>query len=357
MTYRVIHFGTGFAGIHALRGILDHPELELVGLVVHSDEKAGKDAGELAGTNPVGVTATQDLDAALAVGADAFCYMATTHGRLKVAIGELGRILEAGINVATTSFGALIHPPTARADVLARLQESALAGGATLLSTGIEPGFFSDYLPVVMSGCARRVDSIRVYELATYESGHQSDEVAFDICGFGQPLDRVPPIVDPGGLRNSWGGVVTSIAEQLGVALDGVETSFELLPADAAFDYQGRRIEAGTIAGFRFEIAGVVDGVTRVAVEHVTRTLDEQAPHWPRGLAGDAYRVVIEGSPHIDCEFNFREGDDHLAGGFNITAMRAVNAIPLVCEAEPGVVSTFDLPPVTGRGRVATTRG
>jgi hypothetical protein len=353
VTLRVVHYGTGFSGIHALRGIISHPDLELVGLVVHSEDKAGKDAGDLAGVGPVGVRATNDIDEAVALDADAFCYMATTHGRLKVAIGELGRILESGKNVATTSFGALIHPPTARPDVLARLEDSARRGGATLFSTGIDPGFLSDYLPVVISGCCRRIDSIRVYELAVYESGQQSDEVAFDIFQFGQPLDTVPPIVDATGLRQSWGGVITSIADQLGVTLDGIETSFELWPAPAGFDYQGRRIEAGTMAALRFEIAGVVGGVTKVAVEHVTRTREDQAPEWTRPLQGDAYRVVIDGSPHIECEFQFREGHEAIAGGFNITAMRAVNAIPAVCAAEPGVLSTFDLPPVTGRGRMA----
>ncbi|MCU1346142.1 MAG: hypothetical protein JWL70_2408 [Acidimicrobiia bacterium] len=352
MTIRVVHFGTGFAGVHALRGIISHPDLELVGLVVHSDDKAGRDAGELAGGTAVGVRATQDLDAAIALGADVFCYMATTHGRLKTGIGELCRILEAGRNVVTTSFGALIHPGSARPDVVARLEDAAQRGQSTLFSTGIEPGFFSDYLPVIMSGCCQRIDSIRIYELALYEGGHQSDEVAFDIFGFGNPIDTAPPMVDPTGLRN-WAGVVTSIAEQLGVTLDSVDTSYELWPAEEGFDYQGRRIEKGTIAGVRFEIAGMVNGRPKVAVEHVTRTLDHQAPHWPRGLAGDAYRVVIEGSPHIDCEFNFREGDDHLAGGFNITAMRVVNAIEAVAQARPGVLTTFDLPPITGRGRVA----
>jgi hypothetical protein len=352
VTYRVVHFGTGYAGTHALRGIISHPELELVGLVVHSDDKVGKDAGELAGVAPTGVIATQDLDAAVALDADAFCYMATTHGRLKVATSELCQILESGKNVATTSFGLLIHPGSARSDILARLEESAQQGGVSLLSTGIEPGFFSDYLPVILSGCSQQINSIRVYELAVYESDHQSDQVAFDICGFGQPIDTEPPIVDPAGM-SQWAGVVMSIAEQLGVTLDGIETSSEFWPAEEAFDYQGRRIDAGTIAGFRFEIAGVIDGAKMVAVEHITRTREEQAPEWPHGLAGDAYRVVIDGSPRIDCEFNFREGDDHLAGGFNITAMRAVNAIPSLCAARPGVLSTFDLPPITGRGRIA----
>ena len=351
MSYRVVHFGTGFAGTHALRGIVEHPDLDLVGLLVHSDEKVGRDAGELAGCPPTGVIATQDLGAVLELGPDAFCYMASTHGRFKAAIGEVAQILASGSNVATTSFGLLVNPSAARPDVVATIDDAAKRGGVSFLSTGIEPGFFSDYLPVVLSGCARRVDSLRIYELATYWPGEQSDEVAFTICGFGQPIHTVPPIVNPAGML-PWEGCVRSVAEQLGVVLDGVDTSYELLAAPERFAYQGRVIEEGTIAGFRFAISGVVDGATKVAIEHVTRTQPDQAPEWPRGLAGDAYRIVIEGSPQLSCEFNFSEGDDHLAGGFNITAMRAVNAIPLLCEHAPGAVSTFDLPPVTGRGRV-----
>jgi 4-hydroxy-tetrahydrodipicolinate reductase len=350
---RVVHYGTGFSGAHALRGIITHPELELVGLVVHSDEKAGLDAGALCGLPPTGVLATQDLAEAIALEADAFCYMATTHGRLKVAIGELCEILESGTNVTTTSFGALIHPPSTRPDVLERLEVAAQAGGASLFGTGIDPGFFSDFLPVALSGCSQRIDSIRIYELALYASGHQSDEVAFDIFGFGQPTDSVPPIVDPNGLKGNWGGVISSIAEQLGLELEAIDTAFELWPAEEGFNYQGRRIEQGTIAAMRFEILGMVGGRPRVAIEHVTRTLPDQAPNWNRALQGDAYRIVIEGSPRLECEFQFTEGDDHLAGGFNITAMRAVNAIPAVVAHAPGVVSTFDLPLISGRGRVA----
>ncbi len=351
--HRVVHFGTGFAGVHALRAIIQRPDLELAGLVVHSDAKAGRDAGDLCGLAPTGIFAIQDIEEAIALDADVFSYMASSHGRLKVTVGELCRILESGMNVVTTSVGALIHPRTARPDVLARLEESGRLGGTTLFSTGADPGFFSDYLPVILSGCSQRIDSVRVYELAVYESGHQSDEVAFDIFGFGNPMESRPHIVDEAGLIGNWGGVVSSMAEQLGLELDGIESSYELLPADEGFEFQGRRIEAGTIAAMRFEIVGVVGGQPKVAVEHVTRTKADQAPEWARAKASDAYRIVIEGSPSVDCEVQFREGDDVPAGAFNITAMRAINAIPLVCEAEPGVVSVFDLPPITGRGGVS----
>jgi len=351
VTHGVIHYGTGFTGTQALRGIIEHPDLELVGLVVHDEGKAGRDAGDLCGLDPVGVRATTDLDAVIGLDADAFCYEASTHGRLKGAIEEICAILRSGKNVSTTSIGALIHPGSARADVLARLESACQEGGASLFSTGIDPGFFSDYLPVVLSGCFRRIDSIRIYELVTYEAGGQSDEVAFDIVGFGAPIDSVPPIVDPTGLRGTWGGVITGIAEQLGTVLDEITVGHELFGAREGFEYQGRRIEAGTVAGMRFEIAGRRGGMTRVAVEHITRARHDVAPDWPRPLAKDAYRIVIDGSPRLECEFAFEgEHGDHLGGGFAITAMRAVNAIPALCAAAPGVVSVYDLPVITGRG-------
>ena len=58
--YKVGVWGPGSMGLIALRGVIDHPQLQLVDLVVHSDAKAGRDAGELCGADPVGVTATQD---------------------------------------------------------------------------------------------------------------------------------------------------------------------------------------------------------------------------------------------------------------------------------------------------------
>jgi len=353
VAYRVLQLGTGFVGMQALRGIIDHPELELVGLVVHSDDKVGKDAGELCGRDPVGVVASGDFDAALAIPADVCCYEARSFGRLRATIDQFCQILDSGKNIVSTSVGAFIHPATARPDVRARVEEACRRGGTTCFVTGIEPGFFSDYLPVVLSGCFRRIDEIRIYELATYASGGNSDQVAFDIFAFGKPMDVVPPMVTRSALVETWGGVIVMIAEQVGIHIDDIATSYELHPANEGFDFQGAHIDAGTIAAVRFEIVGIVDGKSKVAVEHVTRTRHDVAPQWARPLGGDAYRVVISGSPRLQCEFQFDEGGDGMAGGYNITAMRVVNAIPAVCAARPGLVSTFDLPMITGRHRMS----
>ncbi|WP_241841853.1 hypothetical protein [Pseudofrankia sp. BMG5.36] len=62
-------------GKKAIRGVVDHPDLELVGLYVHSPDKEGKDAGELAGIGPLGVLATRDIEDVLALRPDCVLYM------------------------------------------------------------------------------------------------------------------------------------------------------------------------------------------------------------------------------------------------------------------------------------------
>ncbi|MDE3205077.1 MAG: hypothetical protein KGQ66_12770 [Acidobacteriota bacterium] len=142
------------------------------------------------------------------------------------------------------------------------------------------------------------------------------------------------------------------IADQMGLSVDEIVSSHEMLPSPESFPYQGRTIEKGTIAGMCFEVAAIVAGVDRISVRHVTRARQDLAPHWPRPLRHDAYRIVIEGDPRLEVEAEFSAArGDHLAGGFGITAMRAVNAIPLVMGAERRVVSVFDLPVITGKGR------
>ena len=66
MSYRVIQWATGGVGRAAMEGVLAHPDLELAGAWVHSPAKEGVDLGELLGRDPLGVTATGDVDALLA---------------------------------------------------------------------------------------------------------------------------------------------------------------------------------------------------------------------------------------------------------------------------------------------------
>jgi hypothetical protein len=102
--YKVAVWATGGVGKYAIRTIADRPNLDLVGVWVHSDNKNGKDAGELAGIDPIGVAATQDESTILGGDADCVVYAAPAPPRMKEAIGDLCRILAAGKNVVTTGY-------------------------------------------------------------------------------------------------------------------------------------------------------------------------------------------------------------------------------------------------------------
>src|SRR6516162_930804 len=95
--YRVVQWATGNIGLRSLRCVIEHPDLELVGLYVYSDAKAGRDAGELCGLAPVGVVATRDVDDILALQPDCVLYMAD-----RADIDVLCRLLEGGTNVVST---------------------------------------------------------------------------------------------------------------------------------------------------------------------------------------------------------------------------------------------------------------
>jgi 4-hydroxy-tetrahydrodipicolinate reductase len=351
MKHRVVQWGTGNVGRLALRAIIEHPHLELVGLIVHSDDKHGKDAAELCGlSESTGVTATTDVDEALAAKPDVVSYMATGDLRPGEAVRDLAKVLEAGINVVNTSVVPLVYPPAADKRQVQTLRDACKTGGASCFTSGIDPGFANDLLPLTLSGFCSRIDTIRVQEILNYDTYEQAD-VIFDIFGFGKPLDETPMILAPGVLELTWGPTIELMAYSLDAKLDKILTTLERLPAPETFEIPTGKIEAGTAAALRFEVQGLVGGRQSIIVEHVTRLRDDLAPDWPQPPIGGGYRTIILGDPSWTMELGMVGADgDHNSGGLLATAMRLLNAIPAVCAAEPGLLTPMDLPLITGRG-------
>jgi hypothetical protein len=348
MPYRVIQWSTGNVGVFSLQCIIEHPELQLAGLWVHSAAKAGRDAGELCGLPPVGVPATTDTEGLLALDADCVCYTATADLRPFEAIEDICRILAAGKNVVSSSVVPLVHPQSFFPEVRDKLEDACRRGGTSFFTSGIDPGFANDTLPLTLTGLCQRWEEVRVLEVINYATYNQP-QVLFETMGFGKPLDHTPLLLTPGTLAFAWGGTIRLLADGLGVTLDEIRQTHERRPAIRPLQILGRTVEPGTMAALRFEVQGIAGGRPVLVVEHVTRLDDELAPDWPQG--NGSYRVIIKGVPSMQCELEFAdEKGDHAVGGVLLTATRLVNAIPAVCNAAPGLLSALDLPLVTGRG-------
>ena len=218
---RVVVWATGWIGQIALRSIARRPDLELVGVWVHSPDKVGKDAGELAGIDPVGVAATNDADALLALRPDCVIYAAHRPERDAAAVPDYVRILEAGVNVVSVSTPGLVYPPNYEASFVAQLAAAAERGGASIYSSGIEPGFAADHLPLLLSTQSDRITSIHSTELFLYADYPVTFDM-FDVMGFGMPMDYEPLLASPGGPTSAWGPSIHMIADALGRGDRGV---------------------------------------------------------------------------------------------------------------------------------------
>ena len=137
---RVAVWSTGGIGSIAIRAVDRRPDLELVGVWVHSPEKVGRDAGELAGGDPIGVTATDDMNAILAEGVDCVVYAAQGPEQDAGSVPDYVRLLSAGVNVVTTSSWALLYPPTYEPTWRAQLEAAAADGGGVAVRLGHRTG-------------------------------------------------------------------------------------------------------------------------------------------------------------------------------------------------------------------------
>ncbi len=348
MSYRVVGWSTGGVGALAIRAIARRPDLDLIGVWVHSADKVGVDAGVLAGMEPLGIEATNDADALLALRPDCVCYSASGESLDAGVVPDMARMLEAGVNVVTVSAPGLVHPAGYNREWREQLETAAAAGNATLYSSGIEPGFAGDQLPLTLMTMSDTVTSVRTQEIFQYD-GYPVTFVMFEVFGFGKPMEHQAIMAMPGVQANTWGPPIRMIADRLGVELDEIRETYEKVLTPVRLEVAAGVIEAGTVGAVRFETIGVVDGKDAIVIEHVNRMAHDLAPEWPSAARDGTYRIVVQGNPDLTCELTVGQPATASDDGMVATTMRLVNAIPYVCDAPAGLASSLDLPLTTPR--------
>jgi 2,4-diaminopentanoate dehydrogenase len=339
---RVVQWATGNVGMRALREVVRHPALDLVGVLVYDAAKVGVDAGVLCGEEPVGVGATDDPAVIHALGADCVLYMAG-----KLDLDDVVTLLGAGTNVVTTrgEFGA--GGQALGSEGRDRLLEACWRGRTSIYSTGSSPGFITDALPFALLSMQRRVDAVEIEEFANL-SRRDSPHMLFKQMGFGRPLDSYDPSRAQY-LRGEFGPALGVLAAAAGRPVDEWTCGGEVAAARRTTTLVAGEIEAGTVGAQRTVISGLSNGDEVVRFTASWYCTDDLDPAWD--LLATGWRVRVRGDAPFAVELPFPVPLDDL-GAYTpaYTANRPVNAVPYVCAAAPGILATADLPPIVPAG-------
>ena len=355
MTYKVIQWATGNVGRAAVEGVRNHPDLELVGAYVYSDEKTGRDVGEICGLGHLGVTATNDADEILGIDADCVVYSPMLANPPDVV-----RLLASGKNVVTPV--GWVYP--FRSHDLTAIEAACHEGKTSLHGTGINPGGITEQLPLVLSAFCTDIRHVRAEEFSDIRT-YDTEFVVRDVMLFGRtPEDgAASPMISI--LGDGFCQSIDMVAEALGVELDTEKrTTHEMAITTKPLDTPVGVIEPGTVAAQRFTWEGMVAGEPFITVRvNWLMGEDDLDPPWTFGPGGERFEIEFDADPPLRASFHgmhppsVETADLDRNEGILATAMHCVNAVPYVVEADPGIRTFLDLPLMPGRaaGRLAPT--
>ena len=338
--YRVVQWTTGNVGKSSVEALAKNPNYELIGCYAWSKDKAGHDVGELVGIEPLGIAATNDVDALLALKPDCVVY-----NPMWIDVDELARILSAGVNVVASASFITGHN---LGEGRAKLEEACQKGGSTLFGSGVSPGFAELLAIVAANGCAR-VDKVTIAE-ASDTTFYDSPDTETP-CGFGKPIDD--PDLQPMAAQGTavFAEAVRLVADALGVEVDEIVCEAEYAQTTADVEMASWTIKAGCVAGVFASWQGRVGGKTVVDLNVRWRKGQTLDPDWK--VEGDPWKITIDGLPTVTMQVGFlpppdfvenaKTIEDFMGLGHIITAMPPIHAIPAVVAAPPGIATYNDL--------------
>jgi hypothetical protein len=311
--------------------------MRLAGVYVHAQDKVGRDAGELCGMESIGVAATASVDEIVELGPDCVLYMPNA-----INLDELCRLLMSGINVVTTC-GGFHHPASMDREVRAKVQTACELGGVSVHSTGSSPGFITEAVPLVLTSIQRRLNGLTIDEYADL-SQRNSPQLLFDLMGFGRPAGPFEQF-RADYLRSSFGPSLQMVADAIGLPLDSVEASGELAMASRETTIAAGTLATGTVAAQRITISGIRAGQPLIQFRATWYCTADLNPAW--SVRDTGWHVSVDGDAPLEVTLRMPIPLDRMAEvSPAYTANRAVNAVPYVCAAAPGIRSTLDLPQV-----------
>ena len=324
----VIQYGLGPIGCRSVKYLMERGHFDLVGAIDSDPQKVGVDVGQLAELRvPVGLAITADSTKLLNE-ADADLVILTTTSSLEHIRSQIMEIVSHGINVVSTC-EELMYPSLTNPRIAGEIDSAAKEHNVSVLSTGVNPGFLMDFLPLVMTSICRDVRRVTVERI----QDAQFRRVPFqEKIGAGLTVDAFEERVREGNLRHV--GLTESmhlIASGFGWKLERTEDIVEPVIASKLVVTAERTIEPGKALG--------VNQIGRAYVDH-----EEIITLVFRATIGEPNprdRIIIQGNPDIDLAI--RKG----INGDTATCAIIVNAIPVVIQAPPGLRTMADIAPIS----------
>jgi 4-hydroxy-tetrahydrodipicolinate reductase len=229
----------------------------------------------------------------------------------------------------------------------ARVVDACARGNSSAYATGSSPGFITDALPLALLSLQRQVDTIEIDEFANL-SRRNSPHLLFEQMGFGRPVasnDQRRASY----LLGEFAPALAHLAAAAGKVVDEWEATGEVAAAAQTTALVAGELPAGSIAAQRTTIVGTADAAPVIRFTANWYCTTNVEPQWE--LSPTGWRVRVHGDAPLDVALAFPIPLDEL-GAFTpaYTANRPVNAIPYVCMAASGILSTTDLPPITMAG-------
>jgi len=347
--YRVIQWGTGSVGKHALRTIVERPDYELAGVRVYNPDKVGTDAGTLIGGGETGVLATDSRDEILEIEADAVCYNAlgSTLGNADDAVEDICALLASGKHVLSSAveFHAYLSPdrelPGAGTDAYNRIRGACEKGGVSFFHAGINPGYTMELWPMTLAQLCRRIDRVtctEVVDMSRYSSAQILKAIGF---GVGHDESMMDAHFRKSIRQSPYSIGMELLADELNIELDDIEYTWDTAPAKAPIEVAGGVIAEGTSAAVKFGLQGIVAGEPRVIFEWVWRVSKDVATDWP---SGDSVWIAhFEGDPTIKSELDVATTMDSARAVSLTVATVLLNALPTVCASKPGLYNNLNI--------------
>lgn len=342
--HRVVQWATGAIGRSVIKGVLDRDDMELAGAWVHTPAKAGVDAGVLAGRDPIGVAATGDVHDILDLDADCVVYAPSPSPDRFAELDLICSLLSSGKNIV--SVNGLLYPRAHGPHYVNELEQACKRGGVSVHGSGISGGFMADVMPLTLTRLSQQINHVYVREVSDF-ARHPSWQMVHHMLGFGKNEEAYRRALRPArtAMRGLFSESLHLVAAGLGVDLDEIDVDVEHRLARTDLAPAAGPIPHGTVAAARWTFSGLAAGRPVITIEVVHKA---DAAHMGEEWGRPGYSLRVDGRPSL----TLATDEGWVSDAISAAASHALNSVPVVCAAEPGIRTYLDLPTIGGRMRI-----